>query len=1003
LETSLAYGLHMLDPQEFQKNIDRWSLFYPDDADSLSKLKPTTVEFCNANNGAVNLKTTVDGVPCYYHSTEDPAAEADQWFNSLDMRGINALFVFGVGLGYYYDSAKKWLSEGENHSLVFCEQNLEVIYCLLQTARGKEILNDPKVWITFLDSRDINIDSLTSTFLLQRYLVTSLGLYERLYPSLIPALKSKLAFYMNIRTGLLAEYSDYGRAFFENLFRNILLLPQSNLGTGLCNQFMNIPAIICGAGPSMAKSLPIIKKLRDRALIFAGGTAMNALNTGGVLPHFGIGIDPNLAHFTRLIMNQAFEIPYFYRYRMRHEAVKTIHGPHLFVPGSTGYQIWEFFEEKLGIPSCFLSEGFNVINFSLSVAHALGCNPIIFVGVDLAYTDSLSYCPGIINHPLHERRKYFGTKTTNDELVSKPDIFGNPILTLWKWITESIWFARFAMANPRMLFLNATEGGIGFQGVPNVSLEKIEKTLLVQGYDLEGMIHAAIQEAVLPKTATENAIIDSMKELLESLKKCFAQITEMREDFEQSITECKKDESPVLDLPAEKEIKALYALESEPAYKYLLKGFDDAYRQIYSKNFQRLHIDAALMNEREKSMKRLLLDEGKCKFLYESCRLHINTIETILKEQADSANRPPAGPFDEQAKENPHPGESYSYEGEKFVLIDPEMNIRHEEFFSGKEEESLKYYYPEGGLRMEQYRQEGLLHGPSKCYSREGNLLTCFWFIKGKRQGKGRLYYRNGAIASIQRFLEGDSEGRQVYYYPSGQVKSIINYSKGILDGFVKLYYPSGQLKRELHFRDGKRKGFDRLWNEDGVLVIEAEFDADVPVNVARKWFANGNLAVEVITESNSYKYVTRQWNEHGELLASEHGSSNDYFDQVAKQTVDLTQSLSNVFDQMQTAIPLFDQLTERLDKEALKPNLESLTEQIHHLNEINQKLLFETGLDPANQQEAIWKMPSSKSEMERQIEEMTAQMSQEISSLQKALNETLDKFSKKIDDKEQQ
>ncbi len=88
---------------------------------------------------------------------------------------------------------------------------------------------------------------------------------------------------------------------------------------------------------------------------------MNALNTVGVLPHFGVGIDPNPAQYSRIIMNQAFETPFFYRNRMYYKALDLVHGERLFSTGSGGHDIGHWFEEKLGIAGRDLSEGYNVL------------------------------------------------------------------------------------------------------------------------------------------------------------------------------------------------------------------------------------------------------------------------------------------------------------------------------------------------------------------------------------------------------------------------------------------------------------------------------------------------------------------------------------------------------------------------------------------------------------------------------------------------------------------
>lgn len=84
------------------------------------------------------------------------------------------------------------------------------------------------------------------------------------------------------------------------------------------------------------------------------------------------------------------------------------------------------------------------MNFNLSIAKDLGCNPILVVGVDLAYSDNLSYAPGLVRHAIQDPKEAFLTKYSHEELLIKNDINGVPVNTLWKWVNESLWYAQFA-------------------------------------------------------------------------------------------------------------------------------------------------------------------------------------------------------------------------------------------------------------------------------------------------------------------------------------------------------------------------------------------------------------------------------------------------------------------------------------------------------------------------------------------------------------------------------
>lgn len=991
----------------FKKNCERWSLFNHDAAKKLARLECKHVAWVSNPNGSANLKTTAGGHEHFYHSPENPVDEAADWFRKAGLHGIKVLFVYGVGLGYIYDAAKVWLEGDAGRSLVFLEDDLEVLYHLFHSERGQEILYDKQVLVAFLDQAGTILSQLATIFVLKPFKVQPLDLYAKMRGPAVEQLRAKLSFYMNLKVAATMEYTDHGRSFFTNFFRNLLQLPEAALGNSMFGRFAGVPAIICGAGPSLEKNLPFLSTLRDRALIFAGGTAMNALNAAGFLPHFGVGIDPNPAQYTRLIMNQAFEIPYFYRNRLLHKALTLIHGKHLYVTGTGGYPVSKWFEEKAGIKtSGEIEEGCNVINFSLSIAQELGCNPIILVGVDLAYTNEKSYAPGIHNHPIHLRKEYFGTKSTDEDVVVKTDIYGQPTFTLWKWVAESLWFSNYARLYGNKTFLNATEGGIGFFTIPNFTLEEVAANFLQQQYDFDGMVHGRIAEAAMPPEATRKTIEESMREFLKSLERCEELCKVVQKDCEETERKFRFDmDAPPLS-PAG--LKALVELEEETAYPYLLKVFSESYQQLHWHEWENLKYQAQELGAKEIEIKKASLNAQRYAFLRETAKVNKNILETVLKEEADQQlqqlmRSQSAEPSKSQL------AESYLFEGGKIAIKDPELGIHHEEAFHPSSENIYREYHPNGQLAAEQFYLDGLLHGPSTYFSEAGSVLSRHWFIKGKREGKAFSYYPHGSLQSIQRYRNGVWHGRQETFYPDGRLKSAIPYKEGKIHGEVKLYYPGGGLKRELNFEDGKRHGIEKIWNEAGLLTIEATFDRDKPVGTARQWYANGNMAIEIVYEKDPRNFLIREWDEAGFPSLTERRVTGDYFDQVALQTNKLTDTLDQVLQQVDTLGPLVEKVSHQTEaktpsqtpSQAPQPTpdmaaLQTIKKEMERLKSISQELAKESGMG-VDDKEMFWKGPAVRREVEEQVQIMATHISQEINAIQNSLVLTLGMLAKKL------
>lgn len=667
-------------------------------------------------------------------------------------------------------------------------------------------------------------------------------------------------------------------------------------------------------------------------------------------------------------MNQAFEIPYFYRNRLNREALKLISGQHLYVTGTAGYPISSWFEEQLGIKEKKdIEEGCNVVNFSLAIAHAMGCNPIILVGLDLAYTQGKSYAPGIHNHPLHNRKEYFGTKSVNEDPIVKPDIFGQPTFTLWKWIAESTWFSQFAQLQSDRVFINATEGGIGFTGIPNMALSEVAEQLLLKEYDFEGLIHSQIAKASHP--ISRKAVVEQLQTLLKSLERSEKLCETIQKECEERRK--KTEESNPL---SEEGLKALRQLEQEIAFTHILNEFSTHFLDIQRIDYDALKSD---FHPNENEIQKARLNELRYLFLKETAKVNRKILEKALKEASDEELR--------QLMRSETATEPLAPLKQELPTPDPSA-IR------------VQQHHPNGQLAVEQFFVEAKLHGPSTFYSEQGTLLSRRFFVHGLPEGESSYFSLHGKLEAIQRFQNGLPHGTQETFYPDGKRKSVLPYQAGKLHGEVELYYPSGHLKRQLPFVEGKRHGVERIWNESGLLVIEATFNQDLPTGVARQWYDNGNMALEVTYEENPHNFLIREWDEAGFPCVTERRITGDYFDQVARQTDKLTKTLIEVFNQVKSLSPLVDAALHKPTTPL--PNQDAIKKELENLKRISQDLMAESGLG-LDQDEMFWKGPTVKREVEQQVKAMSTSISQEINEIQSLLVTTLGKLSKKLQKEE--
>lgn len=899
--------------------------------------------------------------------SEDQAAH---WFSSLNLSNIQVLYIYGVNSGFSYAAAANWLKDDAFRSLVYLEEDPQVIIKLPKTHMGQRLLQDPQVAVHVLDDL-LELDKIVLPYSVFSFSVCCENILDQQNKERFSEIKSLIAFFSDYHRSATLGYAQGGLFFYNNYFRNLLKLPFSYHADLLESKFKNIPAIICGAGPSLDKNIEVLRKLHSRALIFAGATAINALNAKDVIPHVGVGIDPNPQQLTRLIMNRGYEMPFFYRNRINHKALELIHGDKIYVSGSTGFKIAGWIEEKLGIKASknekSLPEGYNVLNFALSLANFMGCNPIIMVGVDLAYSEGHSYSSGINSHPLHDRKKDFQTKSEKEQLLNKKDINGNPIRTLWKWVRESLWYGIFAHDHPDVLLINATEGGIGFPDIQNKTLAEVAAKHLVQHYDIPTQLHGEIQNSQWPKKIKESQIITLLNKLSESLKRC-EKICQHIEDGLSLPYEKRNDNSNSIELS--KLYDSMNELREEDAFQAILQDIDESCLRFTSLERQRLKNEKKLIPQEEVMSRQNTLDLIQYGLLKKTAHSNAGLIDSILSNyEATKVTLPTSSKNSSPAEKiSSSEGDVYIFDGQYLTLRDCDLELNYTEefpveFYLRKE----RRFYPDGKVKLEQFYQGMMLHGPSTFFANDGKVLALSWFVHGQQQGKMHTYFSSGQVHSVQRFKRGQKHGKQEFFYPDGSLKTILLYREGRLHAenqpACSLYYSNGQLARQQFFIEGMLEGVERMWKENGQLEMEAHYKHNNPFGVTRQWHPNGQLACEINFDNNSQRVSAHYWTSEGISVSADEIKPESYFEILSKNAGSLSHSLENVFSKMTALMPSVLDSTPKLENnDALQPDfaqdLKDLQNELARLEGLSQALKRETakensqecGLDPKTQ-----------------------------------------------------
>ena len=472
-----------------------------------------------------------------------PAETPFEFVKPFDIGNAEGVYVYGLGMGGPYEQLKSWLHAKKSRKLIFLEDDEGHLASFLHSKKVS-LLSDPQVHLEFFDSQEI-------ATIVEKFPIETVEVVAVPSKSKIKFRKLKLDLLRkSTRSFSLTQEKLHGDIPFGNFVKNIKHLPSSFYVNKMKNAFLGIPAIVCGAGPSLQEAIPLLKQLSNQALIIAGGSTLAALSSQGVPIHFGLAIDPNLEEYRRMRNSFAFDTPLFYTTRVHPKIFQTCGGPFGYMRSGIGGMMEVWLEEALGLTDPLIGsdlsvESVSVTNICAAVAEFLGCSTILFSGVDLAYTKGKRYADGVDEGGDILFSQLGLEKAPADQILKRKNHLNQDVLTAIRWVMEGASLSDFAKKHKKTRFVNTSSLGLKMEGIPYMSLELAATKYLRQTFDLKAMVGAEIAKASMPDT-TSQVIEEKMGELRTSLLRMI--------DCLEVLSEKKKGSTALAELDLEEEM-----------------------------------------------------------------------------------------------------------------------------------------------------------------------------------------------------------------------------------------------------------------------------------------------------------------------------------------------------------------------------------------------------------------------------------------------------------------
>lgn len=233
-------------------------------------------------------------------------------------------------------------------------------------------------------------------------------------------------------------------------------------------------AVVVSAGPSLHRNIELLARpgVRERVVIIAAQTVLRPLLERGIRPHFVTALD------------------YHEISRRFYEGLRAsdVEGVTLVVEPKANPAILEAFPGAIRCPhdatlsralgngfahdGCCLEPGATVAHMAYTLARHLGCDPVILVGQDLAFTDGQYYSPRAAIHDVWagelnewctlEMLEWQRVVRNRAHLHRATDHLGRPVYTDEQMSAYLLQFERMFAADAArgLRTIDATEGGV---------------------------------------------------------------------------------------------------------------------------------------------------------------------------------------------------------------------------------------------------------------------------------------------------------------------------------------------------------------------------------------------------------------------------------------------------------------------------------------------------------------------------------------------------------------
>ena len=438
----------------------------PELHDALDQFKP---------NGNSKVIPTLSGYPTllwlsavndatFLHSPEDPIQEAEKLLEGFEFNGEDITILFGFGLGYIPQAIYKKMHS--DHQLFVVEARLESLTHACREMDLSSLLADERIQIFSIHKPHLLLKALEK----EQFRVLGSRIGKIIHPPSFSLdsveyqdLEKRIEQFVAALQNNYLTLDHHGELTARNIIENLQSLPDSAPIDSLFDIAPGKPALVVAAGPSLDKNIAQIRGYEEGLSIIAVDTALKPLMAEGLTPHFVVSVDPiraNLKKFEQIPSEILDSLPLVFSPYVLPIIPQRFNGPKFVFNEHNRLSQWAL---NLWYRLSTFPYGFSVAHYAFYLARAIGADPIIFIGLDLAFSDNRSHAANSAD--------VWGKDSTKEDYPQIIDIYGNRVSTHHGFISMISLFEQ-EIAQTDSVCIDATEGGALIRGMQVISLKQ---------------------------------------------------------------------------------------------------------------------------------------------------------------------------------------------------------------------------------------------------------------------------------------------------------------------------------------------------------------------------------------------------------------------------------------------------------------------------------------------------------------------------------------------------